>query len=105
MGAALYFFLLVWLFPALFVFLTEAIDARTKTAVEYAFAALAGLLWPLFIPFGLWVALNPRKAERIRQRYGAAASPTPDTAQAQVAAERQQEPRADLTPNSSITEA
>lgn len=62
-------FLLVWLGPAVALFVLELwtdIRARRNPIV----AAMSALLWPIYIPLGVWVACNPKTAERIRRRFG-----------------------------------
>ena len=62
-------FLILWLGPALAVFAMDLCwDAHARR--KPVMAASAAMLWPIYIPVGVWVACNPVKAERIRRRFG-----------------------------------
>lgn len=65
-------FLVFWLAMAVGVFATElCLDSRARR--HPVMAAISAAIWPVYLPLGIWVALNPRKAERLRRRYGTAA--------------------------------
>ena len=63
-------FALVWLAVAATVFMFDMLDPRSRRGLNPLFAAFSALIWPIYLPLGAWVAANPRKAERIRQRFG-----------------------------------
>lgn len=65
---------LIWLAPAIALLAVEFwLDPRTRR--QPVMAAVSALIWPIYLPLGIWVACNPKKAERIRQRFGT--HPTP----------------------------
>jgi hypothetical protein len=67
-------FLLVWLVPAAALLGLEMwLDPRARR--QPVSATVCALIWPIYLPMGIWVACNPKKAERIRQRFGT--HPTP----------------------------
>lgn len=63
--------LYAYAFVAFWFFVAEAIGSR-----QIVLSAISGLMWPIAIPLGLWVAFNPKKAERIRARHGTAGHPS-----------------------------
>lgn len=61
--------LLLWGAPALALFgleIWQDVRARRQPVV----AAFCAAIWPIYLPIGIWVALNPKKADRIRRRFG-----------------------------------
>lgn len=48
------------------VFVCESLVAQRP--IDILFALFGGAVWPIFVPFVIWVALFPKSSDRLRRR-------------------------------------